>query len=279
MRWVSFVAVISAATLPVVSARPRCRPEKKTTTSEVTPLSDTTTLTSIATGDIYTTTTTALEISVTHATTTLDSSTAIIETTTATIPETSTDLDSATTAEISTIDPTTTAAATITQAAEPVLYIKNGGFEDQPNTAWSVQNSGIKTDPAKASSGSNYIQYDVVNSFATGVNKISQNIQGLSTERLYRLSFSSVVFSNPAVFRESSTICVIQGNLDIMRLAQWRLDFDNLDQYKANFVNFTPNTENAVLALSLRCSDGKVVTISTGIDNISIVDIGPKLVG
>ncbi|CAF3498542.1 unnamed protein product [Fusarium graminearum] len=279
MRWVSFVTIISVALAPAVSARPRCRPDKQTTTSDAASLSDTATVTSL---DTSTATATSLDIPVTRETTT-DSFTTL-ETTTIAVLETSTDLDSAaitetSTAEATTTEVTTTAAATTTQAAGPTIYVKNGEFEDQPNTGWTVQDAQIKTDVSKASSGSRYVQFDAVNEFVTGSKQISQNIKSLSTERLYRLDVASVVFSEPAVVREPSTICVIQPNFGTRSLAQWRLDFDNLDQYKANFVNFTPDTEDGILLLRLRCSDGKVVSISAGVDDVSIVDIGPKLVG
>ncbi|KAF0640561.1 hypothetical protein FPSE5266_10088 [Fusarium pseudograminearum] len=280
MRWVSFVTIISATLVPAASARPRCRPDKQTTTSEIASSSDTATVTSLDTS-------TSLEISVTGETTT-DSFTTL-ETTTIAVLETSTDLDSAaitetstaeaTTAEPTTAEVTTTVAATTTQASGPTIYVNNGWFEEQPNTAWTVQDAQIKTDVSKAASGSQYVQFDVVNEFVTGSKQISQNIKGLSTERLYRLNVASVVFSEPAVVRESSTICVIQPNFGTRSLAQWRLDFDNLDQYKTNFVNFTPDTSDGILMLRLRCSDGRVVSISAGVDDVSIVDIGPKLVG
>lgn len=38
-------------------------------------------------------------------------------------------------------------------------------------------------------------------------------------------------------------------------------------------------TEDGILLLRLRCSDGRVVSISAGVDDVSIVDIGSKLVG
>ncbi|QPC74580.1 hypothetical protein HYE68_005332 [Fusarium pseudograminearum] len=279
MRWVSFVTVISVALAPAVIAHPRCRPDKQTTTSDITSLSDTATVTSL---DTSTATTTSLDIPVTRETTT-DSFTTL-ETTTIAVLETSTDLDSAAITETSTAEPTTaevttTVAATTTQAAGPTIYVNNGWFEDQPNTAWTVQDAQIKTDVSKAASGSQYVQFDAVNEFVTGSKQISQNIKGLSTERLYRLNVASVVFSKPAIVRESSTICVIQPNFGTRSLAQWRLDFDNLDQYKPNFVNFTPDTADGLLVLRLLCSDGRVVSISAGVDDVSIVNIGPKLVG
>lgn len=148
MRWVSFVTIISVALAPAVSARPRCRPDKQTTTSDAASLSDTATVTS-------------LDIPVTRETTT-DSFTTL-ETTTIAVLETSTDLDSAAITETSTAEATTTtevittAATTTTQAAGPTIYVKNGEFEDQPNTAWTVQDAQIKTDVSKASSGSRYV--------------------------------------------------------------------------------------------------------------------------
>ncbi|QPC65785.1 hypothetical protein HYE67_008016 [Fusarium culmorum] len=184
MRWVALVTIISAALVPAASARPRCRPDKQTTTSEIASR-DTVTVTSLDTST--TATTTSLEISVTRETTT-DSFTTL-ETTAIAVLESSTDLDSAaitetSTAEATTTEVTTTAAATTTQAAGPTIYVKNREFEDQPNTAWTVQDAQIKTD-------------------------ISQNIKSLSTERLYRLDVALVVFSEPAVVREPNVKCLL----------------------------------------------------------------------
>ncbi|KAF9777507.1 hypothetical protein IL306_004397, partial [Fusarium sp. DS 682] len=124
-------------------------------------------------------------------------------------------------------------------------------------------------------------QYDVTNSEAIGGNQLNQTVNGLDTQRLYRLSAYTTVFNTPAPVKDSNTNCVIQALSDSTILAQWPLDFttEKLGTYKENSVNFTPGDEDVTITLRLRCSDGKKVTISVGLDDVSMHDIGPKLVG
>jgi hypothetical protein len=106
-----------------------------------------------------------------------------------------------------------------------------------------------------------------------------QTITGLNTERLYRLSTYITVFNNPDPVKEDATICVIQALQGSTTLSQWRLNFDSLGTYQYNKVDFTPFSRSISLTLRLRCSLGKQVTLSAGLDDVSMVDIGPKLVG
>jgi hypothetical protein len=62
-------------------------------------------------------------------------------------------------------------------------------------------------------------------------------------------------------------------------LSQWRLDFTDLGTYKPLFVDFTPFDEDITITMRLRCSAGKKVTLSVGLDDASLYDVGPKLVG
>ncbi|KAG5800529.1 hypothetical protein H9Q69_000416 [Fusarium xylarioides] len=245
MRWISIAAVLGAALLPA-SARPLCRPDRSTTTG----LPSTTATTSVetmSTESATATETSAIETTVTFVTTFTESETAT--------------------------------ATTTSEAPEVTNYIQNGDFEDSPNTDWSLRTSDIKNDPERARSGNKYVQYDVDDSEAVGGIQLNQTVNGLDTERLYRLTTYATVFNTPAPVKDESTICVIQALQESTTIAQWRLDFTDLGTYKPYHVDFTPFDEDVTVTMRLRCSDGKKVTLSVGLDDVSLYDIGPKLVG
>jgi hypothetical protein len=64
-----------------------------------------------------------------------------------------------------------------------------------------------------------------------------------------------------------------------MSLAQWILSFGNIEQYADYSVNFSPLSADITVSLRLRCSIGAQVTLAVGLDDISLMDVGPKLVG
>ncbi|KAF5567516.1 hypothetical protein FNAPI_629 [Fusarium napiforme] len=257
MRWISIVAVLGA----VASARPLCRPDRSTTTG-LPSTTATTSVETLSTDSATATETSAVETTVTSAATFTESETA---TTTG-----FTTVTSAVTSE---------AATTTSEAPEATNYIQNGGFEDSPNTDWSVRTSDIKDDPERARSGNKYVQYDVDDSEAVGGNQLNQTVNGLDTERLYRLTAYATVFNTPAPIKDANTICVIEALQESTSIAQWRLDFENLGTYKQYFVDFTPSDDDVTVTMRLRCSNGKKVTLSVGLDDVSLYDIGPKLVG
>lgn len=122
-------------------------------------------------------------------------------------------------------------------------------------------------------------QYDVDDSEAVGGNQLNQTVNGLDTQRLYRLQTYATVFNTPAPVKDESTICVIQALQESTILSQWRLDFTALGSYQPLHVDFTPFDEDVTITMRLRCSAGKKVTLSVGLDDVSLYDIGPKLVG
>ncbi|KAF5963874.1 hypothetical protein FBULB1_13110 [Fusarium bulbicola] len=258
MRWVSIAAILGAALFPA-SARPLCRPDRSTTTG-LPSATATTSVETLSTDSATATETSAIEPTVTSFT----------ESETATVTTGFTTVTSAVTSE---------AATTTSEAPEATNYIQNGGFEDSPNTDWSVRTSDIKGDSRRARSGNKYVQYDVDDSVAMGGNQLNQTVNGLDTERLYRLTAYATVFNTPAPVKEQSTICVIEALQESSSIAQWRLDFTNLGTYQSYFVDFTPSDEDVTVTMRLRCSDGKKVTLSVGLDDVSLYDIGPKLVG
>lgn len=64
-----------------------------------------------------------------------------------------------------------------------------------------------------------------------------------------------------------------------MRLAQWVFNFDNLEQYTQYKVDFSPLSTGVSVVFKLKCTIGSRVTLAVGLDDISLVDIGPKIVG
>ncbi|KAF4503339.1 hypothetical protein FAGAP_493 [Fusarium agapanthi] len=258
MRWISIVAILGAALLPA-SARLLCRPDRSTTTG-LPSTTATTSVETLSTDSATATETSAIETTVTTFT----------ESETATATTSFTTVTSAVTSE---------AATTTSEAHEPTNYIQNGDFEDSPNTDWSVRTSDIKNDPERARSGNKYVQYDIDNSVAVGGNQLNQTVNGLDTERLYRLTTYTTVFNTPAPVKDATTACVIEALQESMSIAQWRLDFTNLGTYHPYFVDFTPSDEDVTVTMRLRCTDGKKVTLSVGLDDVSMYDIGPKLVG
>ncbi|SCV44862.1 uncharacterized protein FFB14_08338 [Fusarium fujikuroi] len=261
MRWISIAAVLSAALLPA-SARPLCRPDRSTTTG-LPSTAATTGVETLSTDSATATETSAIETTVTFVTTFTESETATATTGFTTV----------------TSAVTSDAATTTSEAPEPTNYIQNPDFEDTPNTDWSLRTSDIKNNPERARSGNKYVQYDVDDSEAVGGNQLNQTVNGLDTERLYRLTTYATVFSTPAPVKDESTICVIQALQESTILSQWRLDFTDLGTYKPLHVDFTPFDEDVTITMRLRCSAGKKVTFSVGLDDVSLYDIGPKLVG
>ncbi|KAF4960707.1 hypothetical protein FGADI_786 [Fusarium gaditjirri] len=94
-----------------------------------------------------------------------------------------------------------------------------------------------------------------------------------------RLTTYATVFNTPAPVKDENTVCVIEALQESTSLSQWRLDFTDLGTYEPFSVNFTPVDEDVTITMRLRCTAGKKVTFSVGLDDVSLYDIGPKLVG
>ncbi|KAG5747453.1 hypothetical protein H9Q70_009873 [Fusarium xylarioides] len=171
---------------------------------------------------------------------------------------------------------TESATATETSAIETTVTFVTTFTESETATATTVFTT-VST--SAASEAATTTQYDVDDSEAVGGNQLNQTVNGLDTERLYRLTTYATVFNTPAPVKDESTICVIQALQESTTIAQWRLDFTDLGTYKPYHVDFTPFDEDVTVTMRLRCSDGKKVTLSVGLDDVSLYDIGPKLVG
>ncbi|KAF4445822.1 hypothetical protein F53441_10467 [Fusarium austroafricanum] len=311
MRWISIATVLSAALLPAASARPRCHPAKPTTTSGAPTTTaigssigtlSTDTATTLETFATYETTsafettvtesesatttdaTSAFETTITDSTTStsgitteLETSITASETATATTDATTTNFEatiaeSATTAETTDAEVTTTAT---TEAAETTNLIENGNFEEIPNMDWSFRGSEIKTSSQRARSPNNYAEFKVEGTEAVGSNQLNQTLHGLSTDRLYRLSFFSTAFSSaPFPTLDGQTACDMEAYQGGSKIYNWAVDIVNLNLYMPYDIDFTPDNEDFELSLRLRCTSGHTLSIAVGVDDVSMIDVG-----
>ncbi|CAF3565179.1 unnamed protein product [Fusarium graminearum] len=269
MRFVS-LCTIGATLLPMVSAAP-CKPSNPTSVLSATTTADSETLTTA------TATETATETDF-HSTVTSDA-TSVLETTiaeTATWSETTTFASDFTTEYSATTDATSIEdfTTTITEIPEPTNLIRNGGFEDAKNVDWDTRTGGIETDSDKANSGDKYATFELVNADGSGGNTLNQTINGLDTDRRYRLAFSAAIFDDPAIVLGEST-CVIEALQKQTVIDSWPLNFAGLNEYKPYDVTFSLIDEDLSLSLRLRCNGRNKVTLSVGIDDVSLYDAGP----
>ncbi|CEI68041.1 hypothetical protein FVEN_g7690 [Fusarium venenatum] len=228
-----------------------------------TTISEIATTTADATSTEVTTTvaeTTSAGIATTTAETTAAETTSAADTTTA---ETTTSVEIVTT--------TTEAATTTTAAAAgPTNFVKNSGFEQDPNTAWALQSSSIKNSPGFPHTGNQYLEFTVDNDFALGQQQATQTVSGLDTGRQHHLTLYATIFSTPQPVANAATICFIQAQQGNALITQWRLDFNNLNSYQPFGIDFTPLGSDISLSLKLRCTNGQRVTLALGIDDVTI---------
>ncbi|KIL94077.1 hypothetical protein FAVG1_02639 [Fusarium avenaceum] len=283
MRWSSFATVLGAALLPAASARALCRPDRSTTIAASASAETATTLETLSTDAaiIATSIETSATVEITDASETTIAET---QTVTATTDITTVVISSASEAPSTTQAASTTEASTTVSEA-PVIteFFMNGNFEDIVNTDWALNAATIQEHSTKARLGRRYVEFTLNNEVADGSKRISQAISGLSTERTYRLSAYAILFSDPVIVKGASDICVIEVAQATpsfeMRLAQWVFNFNNLEQYTQYKVDFSPLSTGVSVVFKLKCTIGSKVTLAAGLDDVSMVDIGPKIVG
>ncbi|KAM0354364.1 hypothetical protein ACHAPU_001408 [Fusarium lateritium] len=264
MRFISLCTVLSAA---LVSAAP-CKPIKPTTTLESSATFATTSVIETTATETATATQTTLET--TDTTEAPTDVTTVLETTiTEAATETDTAVTSAATAETTAAEETTTTAS----EPEPTLLLRNGDFEDENNVDWDLRTAQIVDNPARAQSGRKYVEMSVVDTSAIGGNHLNQTLSGLDTSRLFRLKFSTAVFSDPEPSEHTDT-CVIDAVKQGSVFKSWPLDQSLLNQYLDYETDFVTNNEDITLSLRLRCDPNKKVTLTIGIDNVSLTDVG-----
>ncbi|KAM0231965.1 hypothetical protein ACHAP5_010898 [Fusarium lateritium] len=277
MRWSSFTTVLGAALLPTASARALCRPDRSTTTIASSLVETATTFETLSTDDA--TIATSTETSATaKATDDASETTAVSETT---IAETQT---AAATTDVTTLmTSSATEAASTTQAASTTEASSTvSEAPDIINTDWALQSASIQVHGTMARTGNRYAEYGLNNEIAEGANKISQTVSGLSTERTYRLTGHLSVFNFPTIVRDSANTCVVEVAQSIptftSRLAFWFPDFVVTDRYADYSIDFSALSADISLSFAFRCTTGARVTLSVGLDDISLEDVGPRIV-
>ncbi|KAF5002508.1 hypothetical protein FGRMN_333 [Fusarium graminum] len=270
MRFISLCTVLSAA---LVSAAP-CKPVKPTTTLESSTTFATTSVietSAIETSDTETATATQTTLETTFTTEATTDATTILETTiTETATETGATVTSAATTETTAVEATTT---TVGEEPGPTNFLRNGGFEDKTNVDWDVRTAQIVKDAAKAHSGEKFVQLAVTNSLANGGNQFNQTINGLNTERLFRLKFSSATFSNPVPSQHVNT-CKVEALKDGQIIGSWPVDTVDLNEYHDYEMDFVIKDDDITLSMRIRCDPLQKVTVTVGIDDVSITDAG-----
>ncbi|RFN41453.1 hypothetical protein FIE12Z_12959 [Fusarium flagelliforme] len=289
MRFTSLCAVLGATLLPVASAAP-CKPSKPTSVAPTTSATTTAEAETLSTDTAYETLSTDFHSTVTSdatsylettltetATTDLTSALETTVTESATWSETTTFVSDYTTEYTATTDATSVegVTTTVTEAPEVTNLIKNGDFEDHPNVDWGVRTSELVKDETKAASGERYVRFEVINQSAVGGNHVNQTISDAELTKRYRLSFSGAVFG---LFNTGSTDCYIEAYQNGDEIQKWKLADFTTDVYKTYSVDFTPKHEDFELALRLRCTTNAQVTVTFGIDDVSMVEIGDVIV-
>ncbi|KAK9414644.1 hypothetical protein SUNI508_11082 [Seiridium unicorne] len=277
MRWASLCAVLSTALLPAANARPLCRPDRGTSSKLAETTATSTAESAYATASVIRSTVTA-----TASATTTDTYSQSTKTESATtsgfatlVSTTATASETLTTAESTTITEGASSTTTTTEAPEPTLInlVQNGDFEDDVNTDWSLRTADIVNDAEKANSPSHYVRLSVEEGMATGGNQVNQTINGLDTSHLFRLSFSSAVFDEPAL-NIGEAHCDLEGLQQGTVFERWPLDYSSLNEYMSYSAEFKPSDEDITLSFRLRCSTENVVTLAVGIDDVILNDLG-----
>jgi len=80
------------------------------------------------------------------------------------------------------------------------------------------------------------------------------------------------------LFNTGSTDCYVEAYENGDEIQKWKLADFTTDVYKTYSVDFTPKHEDFGLALRLRCDTNAQVTITFGIDDVSLVEIGDVVV-
>ncbi|KAH7245580.1 hypothetical protein BKA59DRAFT_544808 [Fusarium tricinctum] len=282
MRWSSFATVLSAALLPAASARALCRPDRSTATTASTIVEKATTFETLSTdaATIATSIESSATVEITDGSdTTGASDTTLAETETAIV----TDITTVMTSTATEAPSTTEASTTVSEAPVITDFVIDGSFEDRLNPDWTLQSATVQNHNTQAHRGSRYAEFRLDNEIAEGSKRVTQAVARLNTERTYRLAAFANVFSTPMPVKGGSDKCVIEVAQSTpsfeMRLAQWVLNFEILERYTEYSVDFSPLSTDISLLFKLRCTIGAQITLATGLDDISLVDIGPKLVG
>ncbi|KAJ4007456.1 hypothetical protein NW752_007562 [Fusarium irregulare] len=193
-----------------------------------------------------------------------------------TLSETTTFVSDYTTEYTATTDTTSIEDITTTvteDVPEPTInLVSNGGFEDGDDGEWGVRTVELVKD-SRAKSGERMVFFKVNEQLAVGGNHLNQTIIDLSTANLYRLSFEGAVFGTYD-FKDST--CSMEALVSGQIIKGWELKDFVVDRYQTYSTDFSPFYPNFELTLRLRCLGGDLVTVSFGVDDVFLGDLGPK---
>ncbi|KAF4977885.1 hypothetical protein FZEAL_5659 [Fusarium zealandicum] len=262
MRWLSICTVLGALLLPAVNSRP-CRPDR--TTDLLTTASSTET--SMSTGVPTSTESSTLSES---STLTESLATTLITSTRTETPTTSSDSSTDSSTSIASETSSTTSSAGVPVETN---LIENGDFEGENLGVWQVRTVRFDTKPGRAISGTRYASslFSLQNQEGSGGNSLNQTINGLDTDRLYRLSFSGAVFGLPVL---GTAECSIFGLANGKQFKEWKIQVDSPGSYQTYTTELIVNNEDVTLELRLRCTTDKKVTIEFGMEDVVLEDIG-----
>lgn len=121
-----------------------------------------------------------------------------------------------------------------------------------------------------ANKSSRYVYQD---QFGSGGNQLNQTINGLYTDRLYRLSFSGAVHGLPNLGEAS---CMMEALLNQEVFASWAIENFVVGEYSTYSTDFTTDDEDATITLRLRCTNENRVSIDFGVDDVVVNEIGVR---
>jgi hypothetical protein len=116
---------------------------------------------------------------------------------------------------------------------------------------------------------------DVSSSQTGRVRYVFQIIRGLDTQRRYRLTVHTAVFSSPAPSSNTLECTISATQSGPFPIDEFNIDFNNLDVYQPSFFEFTPYVSEGAMSITIRCDPSSEYSFSIGFDDISVVDIGP----
>ncbi|CVL06936.1 uncharacterized protein FMAN_12028 [Fusarium mangiferae] len=244
-----------------------------TSTTSSIPASSTSSLTSSLTTSSTTSTTTDSTSELTTSSTSDSTSSSTDMTTSSasssdftTTSTSSSDLttSSASTADLTSTDSTsskTSSETSTTTSAAPSL-VQDGGFEDNPNTAWTLSGSAaIVNNPGMALSGNQYLQLSVVN----GLPSASASQTGLvSSPNSMSLSYVVMDSPTPSGVSQCSFRVMTAGNL----VAAFDVN-TTPDVWQSESFGVWGSGSSWTIELYLYCSQGPA-TFAIGVDNVSI---------
>ncbi|KAF5718659.1 hypothetical protein FGLOB1_1551 [Fusarium globosum] len=152
---------------------------------------------------------------------------------------------------------TTSSETSATTSATPPL-VQDGGFEDNPNTAWALSGSAaIVNDPSTAHTGDQYLQLSVVNGLPSQTGLVS-------SPNSMRLSYVVMDSPTPSGVSQCSFRVMTAGNL----VAAFDVD-TTPGVWQSESFSVWGSGSSWTIEVYLYCFQGPA-TFAIGVDNVSI---------